>query len=120
MGEGSPAYRGEATAVWRGLRSGSPPRKNGSSARVLTMTAAADLIRAIVHNRVDNQVRGASLANHRHRRSDRSEPFYLLSRVAARPVAPAQPHRRHFADRAAAHRAGLGSATCSRREERRG
>ena len=30
------------------------------------------------------------------------------------------PHRRHFADRAAAHRAGLGSATCSRREKRRG
>jgi hypothetical protein len=30
------------------------------------------LIRATVHNRVDNQVRGASLANHRHRRSDRS------------------------------------------------
>jgi len=50
----------------------SSPRKNGSSARVLTMTAAADLIRATVHNRVDNQVRGASLANHRHRRSDRS------------------------------------------------
>jgi hypothetical protein len=46
--------------------------KNGSSARVLTMTAAADLIRATFRNRVDNQVRGASLANHRHRRSDRS------------------------------------------------
>ena len=58
--------------MWRGLRSGSSPRKNGSSARVLTMTAAADLIRATVHNRVDNRVRGASLANHRHRRSDRS------------------------------------------------
>ena len=28
---------GEATAVWRGLRSGSSPRQNGSSARVLTM-----------------------------------------------------------------------------------
>jgi len=37
------------------------------------MTAAADLIRATVYNRVDNQVRGASLANHRHRRSDRSQ-----------------------------------------------
>jgi len=52
---------GEATAVWRGLRSGSSPRKNGSSARVLTMTAAADLIRATVHNRVDNQVLGRRL-----------------------------------------------------------
>ena len=40
---GSPAHRGEATAVWRGLRSGSSPRKNGSSARALAMTAAADL-----------------------------------------------------------------------------
>ena len=87
-----------------GLRSSSSPRKNGSSARVLTMTAAADLIRATVHNRVDNQVRGASVANHRHRRSYRSRPVCLLSRVAARTVAPPQPHRRHFADRAAAHR----------------
>ena len=36
------------------------------------------------------------------------EPFCPLSRVAARPVASPQPHRRHFADRAAAHRAALG------------
>ena len=90
--------------MWWGLRSGSSPRKNGSSARALTMTAAADVIRATVHNRVDNQVRGASVANHRHRRSYRSRPVCLLSRVAARTVAPPQPHRRHFADRAAAHR----------------
>jgi hypothetical protein len=115
----SPAYRGEATAVWQGLRSGSSPRKNGSSARVLTM-AAADVIRPTVHNRVDNQVRGASLANHRHRRSDRSPSRFTCYRVSRRDqVAPPQPHRCHFADRAAAHRAGLGSATCSRREERR-
>ena len=58
---GSPAHRGEATAVWRDVAPGSSPRKNGSSARVLTMTAAANLIRATVHNRVDNQVRGRRL-----------------------------------------------------------
>ena len=40
--------------------------------RALTMPAAADVIRATVHNHVDNQMRGASLANHRHRRSGRS------------------------------------------------
>ena len=84
---------GEATAVWRGLRSGSSPRQNGSSARVLMMTAAADLIRATVHNRVDNQVRGTSLANHRHRRSDRSRA--VLPAVACRGAtsrsAPATP-----------------------------
>ena len=67
-----------------GLRSGSSPRKNGSSARVLTMTAAADLIRATVHNRVDNQVRGASVANHRHRRSDRSRGVFARCRVSRR------------------------------------
>jgi len=67
-----------------GRRSGSSPRKNGSSARALTMTAAADVIRATVHNRVDNQVRGASLANHRHRRSDRSRAVLLRCRVSRR------------------------------------
>jgi hypothetical protein len=54
--------------VWQGLRSGSSPRKNGSSARVLTMTAAADVIRATVNNRVDNEVLGASVAIHCRRR----------------------------------------------------
>jgi hypothetical protein len=83
----------EATAVWRGLRSGSSPRKNGSSARVLAMTAAAELIRATVHNRVDNQVRGASLANHRHRRSDRSRAVLpvVTCRGATSRSAPATP-----------------------------
>ena len=75
---GSPAHRGETTAVWRGtsLRFVAAPafakatarsrrssleilraeaEKNDSSARALTMTAAADVIRATVHNRVDNQ-----------------------------------------------------------------
>ena len=47
------------------------------------MTAAADVIRATVHNRVDNEVRGASLANHRHRRSDRSRAV-LPARVSRR------------------------------------
>jgi hypothetical protein len=41
-------HASNATAVWLGLRSGSTPRKNRSSARVLTMPAAADVIRAIV------------------------------------------------------------------------
>ena len=44
------------------------------------MTAAADLNRATAHNRVDNQVRGESLANHRHRRRAAAEPFCPLSR----------------------------------------
>ena len=72
-----PAHR-QAAAHWRsddvvaGLRSGSTPRKNGSSARVLTMTATADLIRATVNNRINNPVASASVANHRRRRSDRS------------------------------------------------
>ena len=34
-----PPHLGEATTVWLGLRSGSTPRKNGSSARVLAVTA---------------------------------------------------------------------------------
>ena len=65
------------------LRSGSSPRRNGSSARVLTMTAAADLIRPTV-NIVSitmwpvRQWRITAAA-------DRTapEPLYLLSRVAA-------------------------------------
>ena len=72
------------------------------------MTAAAGVIRATVHNRVDNQVRGASLANHRHRRSDRSRA--VLPAVACRGAtsrsAPATPSS--LRRRAAAHRAGLG------------
>jgi hypothetical protein len=41
-------------------------------ARVLTVTAAAILIRATVKNRVDNETWGAAVANHRRRRWDRS------------------------------------------------
>ena len=48
------------------------------------MTAAADVIRATVLNRVDNQVRGASLANHRHRRSGRSRAVLPRCRVSRR------------------------------------
>jgi hypothetical protein len=48
------------------------------------MTAAADVIRATVHNRVDNQVRGASLANHGHRRSGRSRAVLPRCRVSRR------------------------------------
>ena len=72
------------------------------------MTAAADVIRAPVTHRVDNEVAGASVATHRHRRSDRSRPVLPLSGVAARTVAPPQLHRHHFAVRAAAHRAAWG------------
>jgi hypothetical protein len=36
------------TAAWLPRRDGSTPRKNGSSAQVLTMPAAADVIRATV------------------------------------------------------------------------
>ena len=83
------------------------------------MTAAADLIRATVHNRVDNQVRGALLANHRHRRSDRSR--VVLPAVACRgATSRSAPAHTVVTDSAAAHRAGLRSATYSRREERRG
>jgi len=60
------------TAVWPGLRSGSTPRKNGSSARVLTGPAAAGVIRAPVNNRVDNTLRGTPVANHCRRRTARS------------------------------------------------
>ena len=52
--------------------------------RVLTMTAAADVIRATVHNRVDNQMSGASLANHRHRRLDRSPSRFSCCRLSRR------------------------------------
>ena len=68
----------------RDFASGRRRGKTGSSARVLTMTAAADVIRATVHNRGDNQVRGASLANHRHRRSDRSRAVFYRCRVSRR------------------------------------
>ena len=49
-----------------------------------------------------------------------SEPFFFLTRVAARTVAPPEPHRRRLAECAATHRAGLGAATCSRREGEEG
>jgi len=42
--------------------------ENDSSARARTMTAAANLIRATVNNRVDNEVLGASVAIHCRRR----------------------------------------------------
>ena len=48
------------------------------------MTAAADLIRATVHNRADNQVPGASLANHRHRRSGPLPSRFARCRVSRR------------------------------------
>ena len=66
------------------------------------MTAAADLIRATVHNRVGNQVRGASLANHRHRRPDRSRA--VLPAVACRAA------NSHFGPATPPSRRGLGGA----------
>jgi hypothetical protein len=83
----------QATTVWPGLRSGSPPRKNDSSARVLTRTAAAVLIRATVKHRVDNEAWGAAVANHRRRRSDRSRAVFptVGCRGANSRSAPATP-----------------------------
>jgi hypothetical protein len=46
------------------------------------MPAAADPIRTTVKNRVDNELAGASVANHRRRRSDRSR--IVLPPVACR------------------------------------
>jgi hypothetical protein len=47
------------------------------------MTAAADLIRATVRNRFDNEVRAASMAIHRRRRSERCRAVFSL-RVSRR------------------------------------
>jgi hypothetical protein len=105
------------SARWRygwGLRSGSTPRKNDSSARVLTMTTAAELIRATVKNRFDNQLRAASVAIHCRRRSDRYRAVFSL-RVSRREQSlRPQPHRRRVTARGSP--GGPGEATCSRRE----
>jgi hypothetical protein len=87
--------------------------ENDSSARVLTMPAAAELIRATVKNRFDNQVRAAAAANHGRRRSDRCRAVFSL-RVSRREQSlRPQPHRR----RVTAWLTGRpGEATCSRRE----
>ena len=84
------------------------------------MTAAADLIRATVHNRVGTRsaVRHWRITATAARTAP--EPFYPLSRVAPRTVTSAQPHRRHVADSAALTRASLRAATCSRREGEEG
>ena len=49
--------------------------ENGSSARARTMTAAANLLRATVNNRVDNEVLGASVAMHSAADRTAPEPF---------------------------------------------
>ena len=51
--------------------------KNGASARVQQRTAAAEMIRASVTNRVDNGGPGASVAIHGRRRSERSRAVLL-------------------------------------------
>ena len=100
-----------------------PVRRRGKTARprvVLARTAAAGLTRPTVEHRVDNQVAGASVANRRRRRSDRSRTDLptVACRGANRSLRPGQTVV--TAARAVAHRAGLRSATWSRREERRG
>ena len=57
-----------ATTVWLVAALRFDAAENGSSARARTMTAAANLIRATVNNRVDNEVSGASVAIHCRRR----------------------------------------------------
>jgi hypothetical protein len=51
------------------------------------MTAAVNLIRSMEKNRFDNQMRVASVAIQRRRRSDRFRAVLPLSGVAARTVA---------------------------------
>jgi len=60
---------------------------------VLTLPAAADLIRTTVNNRVDNEVHRAAVANHRRRRSERSRAVLppLACRGANSRFAPATP-----------------------------
>ncbi|OFW12277.1 MAG: hypothetical protein A3H29_12710 [Acidobacteria bacterium RIFCSPLOWO2_02_FULL_67_21] len=48
------------------------PRTIGHSAGVLTVTAAAGVIRDPVKNRVDNPLIRTLVANHRRRRSERA------------------------------------------------
>ena len=80
------------------------------------MTAAADLIRATVNNRVDNEVRGASVATHRHRRLDRSRVVLpaVVYRAANSRSVPATPPS--LGGLCGGLPGGRGSATCSRRD----
>jgi len=102
-----PMHLGEATTVWLGLRS---VRRRGKTARP---RACSRWRRRLIWSARPWTIVSITMWPVRQWRitatADRAapEPFYPLSRVAARPVAPLQPHRRHFADRAAAHRAGL-------------
>jgi hypothetical protein len=89
------AHLGEATMVWAGTS------LRFVAAEKRLVRARADRGRRRLsdppdrEHRGDNQVAGASVANRRRRRSDRSRTVFLLSRVAARTVAMPQPHRRH-------------------------
>ena len=89
---------GEATQCgWDSLRF--VAAENGSSARVLTMTAAlmfAD-VKIVLY-----QVAGGSVANRRRRRWTAPNRF-TLCRFSRREQSPPQPHRRH--SRTSAHRA---------------
>jgi hypothetical protein len=87
--------------------------KNGSSARVLTTASAA--VRATVNNRVDNEPAGSSVANQCRRRWDRFRAVLLPSRVAARTVAPPQPHRSRLAVRVGCRGLGVPSSDRSSR-----
>ncbi len=74
------------------------------------------MIRASVTNRVGNGVPGAAVAIHGRRRSERSRA--VLRTVAYRGAnsRSASAHRRPIDQGAAVHRAGCGTATCSRRD----
>jgi len=61
---------------------------------VLTTTAAAHLIRATVRNRFENQVRVASVAIHRRRRSDRCRAVFFPLACRGANSRSVQQHRR--------------------------
>ena len=86
-----------------------PIRRRGKTARprVQQLTAAAEMIRASVTNRVDNGVPGASVAIHGRRRSERSRAVLLTVACRGANSRSASAHRRPFDQGAAVHRAGL-------------
>jgi len=104
-------HAGAATAVCLGLRSGPPPRKNRSSALVLTMPAAADVIRAIVEqSRRQRAARYVSGESWPPPMAPLPSSFTTVAcRGANSRSAPGTPPS--LRGGAAAHRASLGTAT---------
>ena len=78
----------------RDFASGRRRGKTGSSARVLTMTAAADVIRDCAQSCRQPGARCVTGESPPPSIGPLPSRFLPLSRVAARPVAPPQPHRR--------------------------